>query len=214
MIVKICGISSLDDASEAIEAGADMLGFNFYPPSPRSISHERCLAILEALGERRAEVTTVGVFVNAPVHEVEGILDRTGLDLAQLHGDEPPEHLHALGARAFKALRPRSRAQAQSFFQRLPARAAPPAALLDAHHPDVYGGSGRTGDWDTARAIAARAPILLAGGLHPENVSRAIAGVHPWGVDVASGVERREGRKDHRKMRAFVQRARAAERVQ
>jgi len=206
--VKICGITTLDDAFAAIDAGADMLGFNFYPKSPRYITPETCQQIVSRITHHASRPTLVGVFVNSPLADVKAILDGCGLDLAQLHGDEPPEFLAALDWRAFKGLRPATLEQAQADARRYARRAAP-ALLVDACRPGAYGGTGHTGDWGLARALAAEYPILLAGGLTPENVAEAVAQVQPWGVDVASGVEASPGRKDARKMAAFVRAVKA-----
>ena len=208
MIVKICGITTLDDGLAAVEAGADMLGFNFYPPSPRYVEREACAAMITGLRARGVQATMVGVFVNQPAAEVAAILDECGLDLAQLSGDEPPEDLALLGERAFKALRPRDVVAAASLAAIYPRRAASPALLVDASAgAGRFGGAGQTGDWAAARALAAQRPILLAGGLRPENIAAAVAAVQPWGVDVASGVESSPGRKDPAKMQAFVRAA-------
>jgi phosphoribosylanthranilate isomerase len=205
MIVKICGITTLADGLAAIEAGADMLGFNFYPPSPRYVEPAACADLVAALREHGARATMVGVLVNRPPADVAAILDACGLDLAQLSGDEPAGDLAVLGERAFKAIRPRDAAEAAALAALYPRRAAPPGLLVDASAgPGQFGGTGRTGDWDAARALSAAQPILLAGGLRPENVAAAVAAVHPWGVDVASGVESAPGRKDPAKMQAFV----------
>lgn len=203
MPIKICGLTHLDDALAAIDAGADYLGFNFYPKSPRYISPADCTRIIAALAARHSSlVTFVGVFVNEPPARVAAILDHCGLDLAQLHGDEPPGHLVGLWGRAYKAFRGVADGTDYSAF----AHISPgfPSLLVDAHAPNAYGGTGQIADWDAARAVAAQYPIFLAGGLTPENVADAIARVNPWGVDVASGVESAPGRKDHRKMRAFA----------
>jgi indole-3-glycerol phosphate synthase/phosphoribosylanthranilate isomerase len=208
--VKICGITDLDDALAAVEAGADMLGFNFYEPSPRYIRPADCARIVTALQDHGASATTVGVFVNATLREVASILDDCGLDLAQLHGDEPPAFLKALDERAFKAIRPSTLAAAQADARRYVRRVAPPALLVDAYRPGAYGGTGQAGDWSLARMLAEQHLILLAGGLNPENVAQAVAQVQPWGVDVASGVESSPGRKDPQKTAAFVAAARHA----
>jgi phosphoribosylanthranilate isomerase len=208
MRVKICGITTLDDALAAVEAGADMLGFNFYPPSPRYIEPAACAAMVSALLARGAAKTTVGVFVNMPPERVAAILDECGLDLAQLSGDEPPSDLMMLGELAFKGIRPRDAGEAMTLSARYVFHIAPPALLIDASiGAGQFGGTGQVGDWDAAAAIAAAHPILLAGGLRPENVAAAIAAVQPWGVDVASGVESSPGRKDATKMRDFVRAA-------
>ncbi len=202
--VKICGLTSYEDAIAAIEAGADLLGFNFYPPSPRSITPDTCRQIVTALGPCTAQVQLVGVFVNRPVEEVEAILDFCGLDLAQLHGDEAPEDVMALNGKAYKALRPRDRQELEKAIERYPSRLDCPAFLIDAYRPGLYGGTGQLGDWSTAQVLASQMPILLAGGLTPENVATAIDQIHPWGVDVASGVESTPGKKDPARLTAFI----------
>jgi phosphoribosylanthranilate isomerase len=205
MNIKICGITTLEDALAAIEAGADMLGFNFYPPSPRYIVPSACAAMVATLRARGAATTMVGVFVNVPPAKVAMILEECGLDLAQLSGDEPPSDLAMLGERALKGIRPNDPREAIEFAARYAGRIAPPILLLDASAgAGEFGGTGRIGDWEVARVLASRHPILLAGGLRPENVAAAIEAVQPWGVDVASGVECNPGRKDAAKMRAFV----------
>jgi indole-3-glycerol phosphate synthase/phosphoribosylanthranilate isomerase len=205
--VKICGITTRQDALAAVDAGADMLGFNFYPQSKRYVPPEQCVRIVSFLAQYTARVQLVGVFVNTPRAEIEAIADDCHLDLVQLSGDEPPELLQALGPRAFKSIRPTSPEEARTDAARF-ARSASPALLVDAYHPSEYGGTGHTGDWELAQKLATQYPILLAGGLTPNNVAAAVAQVHPWGVDVASGVESRPGKKDAAKMTAFVQAAR------
>ncbi len=209
--IKICGITTLDDALAAAEAGADMLGFNFYPPSPRYIEPLSCARLVAHLRDRGARVVTVGVFVNALPQAVAAILDDCGLDLAQLHGDEPIEALEALAPRAFKAIRPATLEEARAAARCYGRRSNPPAFLVDASTtPGRFGGTGQTGDWELARALAQDYPLLLAGGLCPENVAAAITHVRPWGVDVASGVESHPGRKDPGRLAAFVRHARHA----
>jgi len=205
--VKICGITTRRDALAAVDAGADMLGFNFYPRSKRYIPPEKCVRIVSTLAQYTARVQLVGVFVNATPAEIAAIADDCHLDLVQLSGDEPPEFLAAIGDGAFRGIRPTSPEEAHADATRF-ARTVPPAFLVDAYHPGEYGGTGHTGDWELARKLAAQYPILLAGGLNPDNVAAAIDQVRPWGVDVASGVESSPGRKDAAKMKAFVQAAR------
>jgi phosphoribosylanthranilate isomerase len=210
--VKICGITTRQDALAAVDAGADMLGFNFYPKSKRYITPEACWRIVSALTQYAkqplvARITLVGVFVNASPAEIEAIADDCHLDLVQLSGDEPPEFLRALGPSALKGIRPTSLEEAHADAARF-ARPASPALLVDAYRPGEYGGTGHTGDWELAQKLATQYPILLAGGLNPDNVAAAVAQVRPWGVDVASGVESSPGRKDAAKMKAFVQAAR------
>lgn len=232
--VKICGLTTLTDAEAAAEAGADLLGFIFYEKSPRAVDARTVAAIVAALKASKPWAVSgtqveswpsatspaskparkehhpplfVGVFVNASLEQVVRTLNYCDLDLAQLHGEEPPELLAALPARAYKALRPRdaheASQQAAAFGHFGPAHG--PHLLVDAWHPGLRGGSGQTGDWRLAAALAAQYPLLLAGGLTPDNVAAAIAQVQPWGVDVASGVEAAPGRKDHAKLRAFFQ---------
>lgn len=205
MQIKICGIKTLGDALAAIDAGADLLGFNFYPPSPRFITPQGCTRLISRLQNHGLNVSGVGVFVNEPAANINRILEDCGLDAAQLSGDEPPEALHALGDRAFKALRAMDQeiALQQAALYARPGRS--PALLVDAFHPGLYGGTGQPGNWELARQLAARYPLLLAGGLHPGNVAQASNRVRPWGVDVASGVESTPGIKDIHKMQAFVQ---------
>ncbi len=208
MFIKICGITCLSDALAAVEAGADLLGFNFYPKSPRYIQPQYCELICRALRQRSAPVQTVGVFVNASAGEMLSIFDQCGLDLAQLSGDEPPECLAALGGRGYKALRPADLAGLHQAVERYAPAQKAPAYLVDAHRPGLYGGTGHTADWSLARQLAAEHAILLAGGLTPENVAEAVRQVGPWGVDTASGVESAPGRKDAQRMADFVQQAR------
>lgn len=207
MKIKICGITKLEDALAAINAGADMLGFNFYPRSKRYISIETCADIQQGIKERGADVISVGVFVNASYETILETLEACSLDLAQLHGDELPELLAKLGERAFKAIRPQSVGEALDALEKYPQRVHAPTLLVDAYHPSVYGGSGTKGDWSLARELATQKSILLAGGLTPENVEDAVRQINPWGVDVASGVEVGPGSKSEALMRRFCEAA-------
>jgi phosphoribosylanthranilate isomerase len=207
--VKICGLRNVDEAWSALEAGADLLGFNFHPPSPRYISPPECARLVDALRASDCRATLVGVFVNRPVPEINLILEMCGLDLAQLSGNEPALTLSELGTRAFKALRPASPESLEKDLLYYPSRPEAPAWLLDAYQRGKFGGTGQTADWSLAAGLARRYPILLAGGLTPENVALAGRTARPWGVDVASGVESRPGRKDPARMRAFVEAARS-----
>jgi phosphoribosylanthranilate isomerase len=217
MHVKICGLTNVDDALAAIDAGADYLGFNFYPKSPRCITPEDCARLQSAIRHSpsaalnsQLPITTVGIFVNESPARIAALLDRCGLDLAQLHGDESPGQLAALRGRVFKAFRGAAEGADYAAFAQISPGA--PALLIDGHAPHGYGGTGRVADWSAARLVAAQFPIFLAGGLTPDNVADAVAQVRPWGVDVASGVESAPGRKDHARVRAFAQAAhRAAE---
>lgn len=196
--IKICGIKTLTDALAAMDAGADLIGFNFYPKSPRYIDVGRCRDIMSVM-RKFEHITYVGVFVNAPVAEIYATLETCGLSLAQLHGDETSEILNKLNGKAFKAFR--GVPQSVDGFARHDA----PALLVDASVKDAYGGTGVTADWNGAAELAKKYPLLLAGGLTPENVAEAVRQVSPWGVDVASGVESVPGVKDAGKIEAFVQ---------
>jgi phosphoribosylanthranilate isomerase len=220
--VKICGVTNAADARAAMAAGADMLGFIFFPKSPRYVTPEHVRDILTATDPARKGVLTAGVFVNESPEAVAQVLSFCSLDLAQLHGEESPAML-GLGAnqspvcgRAYKALRPCSIGEATDLARRyaLPTQLRRegrlPAFLLDAYHPDQRGGTGMTGDWGLASSLAGQYPLLLAGGLTPANVANAVRSVQPWGVDVASGVEETPGRKNHDALHAFVAAAKTA----
>ena len=204
--VKICGITTVDDAWAAIDAGADLLGFNFYPKSPRYIAPEKAREIATQIRSNGKGPLLVGVFVNSPLAEMRTILEFTQIDLAQLHGDEPVHVLEQSNGRGFKALRPILESEAQIAAARFaPYGPRAPALLIDAYRQDHYGGTGHTADWTIATKLAQQYSILLAGGLTPDNVAEAIRQVGPWGVDVASGVEVSPGKKDAGKMKMFVQ---------
>ncbi len=232
--VKVCGITNVADARAAVEARADFLGFIFFPSSPRYVAPEQVREILEVVDPGRKGVLTVGVFVNETAESIAQILGYCRLDLAQLHGEELPAMLGlawrraepdhgqdpdhtSLHGRAYKALRPGSAGEATDLVRRyaLPSRLRGegriPAFLLDAYHPHLRGGTGKTGNWDLAASLAVRHPLLLAGGLGPSNIDRAVDLVRPWGVDVASGVEKSPGQKDHVALRAFISAARCAD---
>jgi phosphoribosylanthranilate isomerase len=212
MKVKICGIINFGDARAAIEAGADLLGFNFYPKSPRYIAPEKAREIAAQIRSGGQGPLLVGVFVNSPLEEVRSILKIAQIDLAQLHGDEPVQVVEQLSGCGFKALRPTSETEAEidaEWFA--PYGPLAPALLIDAYRKDQYGGTGHAADWSIATKLAQQYPILLAGGLTPENVAEAVKQVRPWGVDVASGVEVLPGKKDVEKMRLFMENARSNE---
>jgi len=196
--IKICGIRTLNDALAAVDAGADMLGFNFYKKSPRYVDVGMCRSITSVL-RTRTHARFVGVFVNASAAEIRATMETCGLQLAQLHGDETAEMFAQLAPKAFKAFR--GIPENVDGYERQDA----PALLVDAAVKGVYGGSGEKADWSAAAKLAKQYPLLLAGGLTPENVAEAVRQVKPWGVDVASGVESRPGSKDAAKMKAFVQ---------
>jgi phosphoribosylanthranilate isomerase len=198
--VKICGITNWEDARHAIEAGCDALGFNFYPRSPRHITPQAAALIRCRIPK---EIAAVGVFVNAAPGAVLELAEMLHLGFAQLHGEELPATARAVGRATpvIKAFRVGPRFQAARV-----ARYPAAAFLLDGAPPNgrVRGGTGRTFDWSLVRHAAKYGPIVLAGGLTPENVAQAIRAAHPTAVDVASGVERAPGRKDPRKLRAFL----------
>ena len=196
--IKICGIRTVNDALAAMDAGADLIGFNFYPKSPRYIDVGYCRDIMSVM-RKYAQITYVGVFVNASAAQVRATMETCALSLAQLHGNETSEMVQSLDGRAFKAFR--GVLQSINGF----AREDAPALLVDASLKGAYGGTGVTADWSAAAELAQHYPLLLAGGLTPENVTAAVRQVRPWGVDVASGVESSPGSKDAHKMKAFVQ---------
>ena len=196
--IKICGIKTVEDALAAMDAGADLIGFNFYPKSPRYVDVGQCRDIM-AVMRKYSHITYVGVFVNASAEEVCATLKTAALTLAQLHGDETSQMMQSLNGKSFKAFR--GIPQSVDGF----ARHEAPALLVDASVKGMYGGTGETADWSAAAVLAQQYPLLLAGGLTPENVGEAVQRVRPWGVDVASGVESAPGVKDPAKMKAFVQ---------
>ncbi|MBN2138285.1 MAG: phosphoribosylanthranilate isomerase [Sedimentisphaerales bacterium] len=191
--VKICGITNYDDAAAAMDMGADLLGFNFYPPSPRYLTCERAAAIINKLP---ALVDTVGIFVNASPDDIRLAIDTCHLDWVQLHGDETPDFCQALSSvnvKTMKALRVRDAGDienAEDYFT--------DAVLLDAFHPDKYGGTGLTFDWNIVGHINKR--IFLAGGINPDNAADAVR-LGVYGIDVCSGIEAEPGKKDHNKMK-------------
>ncbi len=188
------------------EAGADMLGFNFHPKSARYIDAEACASITSALRREYPSVQLIGVFVNNSPDSIRRVLADCGLDLAQLSGDEPSEVCTELGEAAFKAFHGVPREGLERY-----ARKAAPAFLVDGYAGGAYGGTGVATDWSAAAELARDYPLLLAGGLTPDNVTEAIERVKPWGVDVASGVEARPGEKEPGKVRAFIDAVRVAE---
>ncbi len=206
-LVKICGITSVDDALAAAHAGADAVGFVFWPASPRRVDVDAARRIAAALPPL---VLRVGVFVDAPRDEIGRTADAVGLDVVQLHGDEAPETLRDLPRRALKAVRVGPGFRPDDAL-RYEGRVG--GLLLDTRHQAAPGGTGHTFDWSLVRAVRERAAFLaLAGGLTAENVRAAIAAVRPDAVDVSTGVEASLGRKDPDKMQAFVHAVRSSER--
>jgi phosphoribosylanthranilate isomerase len=205
--VKICGITSAADAQAAIAAGANLLGFNFYPKSPRYIDREQAAEIRRKLPKK---VKAVGIFVNRASADVIALQSSLALDAVQLHGDETPETIAEIApvVRVIKAFR----VEPEFPLVTLDEYSLAFAFLFDAAHTGQYGGTGRTTDWDVARRACANHRIILAGGLKVENVAAAVRIVRPYGIDVASGVESSPGKKDHGRLREFIQEVRRAER--
>ena len=200
--IKICGITNLEDALQAVDAGADALGFVFFKESPRHIFPEQAAAIIRQLPPF---VQTVGLFVNEALETVNQTADLCGLDIIQLHGDESPEFCAVVRRRVIKAFRVKDISCLDSMKDYRPA-----AFLLDAWSPNAHGGTGRTFNWEFAASAAKSNRIVLAGGLTPANVADAVRQVRPYGVDVSSGVESAPGKKDAALVRNFIQAARTA----
>lgn len=200
--VKICGITNVADAVAAADAGADMIGLNFYEKSPRHVSLKTAAEISRALPPF---IVKVGVFVNAPEDLIVRAIGDCGLGLLQFHGDEPPEFCGQFGLMSMKAFRIRD---AKSL-EEIPDYHTD-AYLLDAYSSATFGGSGEKFNWDLAvEAKRFHRPIFLAGGLTPENAAEAVQKVKPYAADVSSGVEISPGKKDRQKIRAFIAAARS-----
>lgn len=195
MFVKICGITRLEDAEAALEYGAGALGFVFWPESPRLIDPARAHAIASRLSPG---IVTVGVFVNQTREYVEQVMEAVPLGAIQLHGDEPVTFVDGLPRPVLKAI-----ALGDSTDETIAAWPMRALILLDVHDPVRRGGTGRTVDWIRAATVARRRPVVLAGGLGPQNVADAVASVRPFGIDVSSGVESAPGRKDRQKLKAL-----------
>lgn len=195
--VKICGLTNYDDATAAMDMGADMLGFNFYPASPRYVTPEQATDIINMLP---AYIDTAGVFVNASIEQIHETNVVCHLDWVQLHGDEDPDFCRSLLSHNFKtmkAIRVKDQTdieRADSFFT--------DAVLLDAFDPDKYGGTGLTFDWNVIGHIGKR--VFLAGGINPGNAAAAVK-LGVYGIDVCSGIEAEPGKKDHRKMKKLFE---------
>ena len=218
MKVKICGITNLEDALVAAKAGADYLGFIFYPPSPRAVDKATVKSIVAHLRQHLAEPPLmVGVFVNETAVTITQTFDDCDLDLAQLSGEEVPalagDPNSPIYGRAYKAIRPASAAEAEveaEWYavpnQKVEGRGQKrPSLLIDTYHPTLRGGTGITVEWGIVVYLFEHTPgIMLAGGLNPDNVAAAVQQLRPFAVDVASGVEASPGKKDHAKVRAFI----------
>lgn len=201
MRVKICGITNLEDALAAVDSGADALGFVFFPASPRHISPDEATAIIRRLPPF---VQTVGLFVNDDLETVNATADRCGLDMVQLHGDEPPDFCGGVRRRVIKAFRVQDASTLDTI-----GTYRVSACLLDAWSPLARGGTGETFNWDiAAQAVRDGRRIILAGGLTPDNVADAVRQVRPYAVDVSSGVEAAPGKKDPMAVRMFITSAR------
>ena len=200
--VKICGITNLDDAMAAADFGADALGFVFFKNSPRYISPANAEKIIKKLPPF---ISAVGVFVNEDKKNIEKIVSRTGINITQLHGDEPPKACN-LSKPSIKAIRVKS-LDSLEVISKYKDKVS--AFLLDTYTPELFGGTGQIFNWDIAVEARQFGKVILAGGLTPENIEKAVRFVHPYAVDVSSGVEAEKGRKDHKKMRLFIERAKS-----
>ena len=198
-LVKICGITNLDDALAAIAAGADALGFNFYKPSPRYITPQHAREIVEELPD---SLLKVGVFVNEDLDDVRNIANEAGLRALQLHGDETPEYCRELANDYFVI---KTFAVSETLDVQTVNAYEVEAIMLDTKHNSLRGGTGRVFDWSVAQQAALTIPkLFLAGGLSPENVEIAIKTVRPFAVDACSAIENSPGKKNHERMRVFI----------
>ena len=199
--VKICGITNVEDALAAVDYGADALGFIFFSKSPRYVTPERVKEIISSLPPL---TTTVGVFVNEDPSRMREILEFTGIDMLQFHGEEPPDAckewprvVKALRVRDFIDLKPLELYRVSAF-------------LLDTYSPGQFGGTGQIFNWDIAVEAKRFGRIILSGGLNPDNIEKAVQWVRPYAVDVSSGIEEEKGKKNLRKMKLFIERAKSA----
>ncbi|MBE9516668.1 MAG: phosphoribosylanthranilate isomerase [Proteobacteria bacterium] len=202
--VKICGITREQDMFAAADAGADALGFVFYAPSPRSLD---VAAAIGLIAKAPAFVTTVALFVDADPELVETVIERTAVDVLQFHGDEPADYCRNFGRSYIKAIRMQKETELPELIKKYQDGQA---LLVDSYSPTVAGGTGETFDWSHIPP-GVTMPLILAGGLGPDNVGRAIEQVHPYAVDVSSGVEQKKGIKDAAKMAAFIEAVRVSD---
>ena len=202
--IKVCGITNLEDAHAAADLGADALGFIFVPGTPRYIEPQVAERIISDLPPF---ITTVGVFADAPLETLSQTVQACGLNAVQLHGSETPEYCTDVGARHAVSLIKAFRVKDRHSLAPIP-KYKVSAYLLDTYVKGKKGGTGETFNWDLAREAKIYGRIIVAGGLTPENVTQAVRHVRPYAVDVSSGVESSPGKKDHAKVRAFVENVR------
>ncbi len=200
--VKICGFTRIEDAVCAADLGVDAIGLVFYPPSPRNVSIEKANDIVRSLP---AFVSVVALFVDAEPSQIKDVLARVSVDCLQFHGDEPAENCRIYGKPYMKAIRMQAGTDIAAIEQQYHDAAA---LLLDAYHPGVQGGTGKQFDWKLISG-SGRLPIVLAGGLTPDNAAQAVIEVKPYALDVSSGVEVEKGIKDAAKMAAFIRKTNA-----
>jgi len=203
--VKVCGMTSLKDALVAVEGGADAVGFIFYKKSPRSVTMK---TVREIVLELPPFVDTVGVFVDETAEQINKIADYCNLDIIQLHGDESPTFCKKIRRKVIKAFRIKDMQSVKklSSFQ-------VSGFLLDTFSENLHGGTGKVFDWNLALPAKKFGPVIMAGGLTPNNVQQAVRQIRPYGVDVCSGVESEPGIKDHKKVRAFLKNANAGRKI-
>ncbi|MFC2004708.1 phosphoribosylanthranilate isomerase [Chloroflexota bacterium] len=212
--VKICGLSEIEHALAAGEAGADFLGLVF-APSPRQVSPGKAQQLVEAVHSLKNRPVTVGVFVNSAAPEVNRIAEYCQLDWVQFSGDESWQYCREIEKPIIKAIHIHKAQEAEDIIAEIEKgyqflRKEEPVCLLDTHSVDVYGGTGQVFNWQLAGEVSARFPVIVAGGLTLANVGQLVREVQPWGVDISSGVES-DGQKDVSKIRAFIQTVRQAE---
>ncbi|MCO8089655.1 phosphoribosylanthranilate isomerase [Acinetobacter indicus] len=200
---KICGITRVEDVHAVVNSGADAIGFVFYPPSPRSVSAEQASVLLQAIAPY---VQVVGLFVNSSAGEIQAILNTVALDILQFHGDESPEQCQSIaqqvGRRWYKAIQVKPGLDVVAEIQKYQ-QAGASAVLLDAWHPELKGGTGHSFDWSSFPQLDI--PLILAGGLNPDNIEDAIHTTAAFAVDVSGGVESAKGIKDQQLIERFMQ---------
>ncbi len=205
--IKICGITNVEDALEAVELGADALGFIFYEKSPRKITKEKAKEIIARIQHPGSRIQTVGLFVDELAERVAEIASYCHLDILQFHGDETPDYCQRFPQKIIKAFRIKN----EESLVNIP-KYEVDYYLLDTYSEEFPGGTGRAFDWGLAEAAKKFAkPIILSGGLNPENIVEALKKVSPFGVDVSSGVESSPGKKDHKKLKEFITKVRGYE---